>query len=220
VAETPSPAQRQPSGLGSGSPPARGGLTVWLTGLPSAGKTTLALSVASVLAGQGVRHQVLDGDVMREYLTADLGFSKEDRDRNVRRVGYVASVLSYHGVVVLCPLISPYRAAREEVRALHLPGRFLEVHVATPVEVCEERDVKGLYARARRGEVRAMTGIDDPYEPPLAPELVVPAGTLGVEESTQMIVSAIRDRLTSCHTNRAAAHDRLGDKGPAGKRGS
>ena len=170
-------------------------MTVWLTGLPSAGKTTLAHGVASVLASRGIRYQILDGDVMREYLTKDLGFSKEDRDTNVRRIGFVASLLAHQGVVVLCPVISPYRSSRAEVRGLHGPGRFFEVYIATPVETCELRDVKGLYARARNGEITGMTGIDDPYEPPFEPELEVAAGTTSVDESVKIIWDALAPRL-------------------------
>ena len=176
-ASPPAPAPLASEPAAHASPPAPGGMTVWLTGLPSAGKTTLAHGVASVLASRGIRYQILDGDVMREYLTKDLGFSKEDRDTNVRRIGFVASLLAHQGVVVLCPVISPYRSSRAEVRGLHGPGRFFEVYIATPVETCELRDVKGLYARARNGEITGMTGIDDPYEPPFEPERLISAGT-------------------------------------------
>ncbi len=151
-----------------------------------------------MLASREVPFQILDGDIMREYLTNDLGFSKEDRDTNVRRIGFVASLLAHQGIIVLCPVISPYRATRAEVRALHDPGRFFEVYIATPVEVCQERDVKGLYARARSGEITGMTGIDDPYEAPLDPELEVAAGTTSVGESVQLIWDALEARLSAC----------------------
>lgn len=169
------------------------GLTIWLTGLPSAGKTTLARGIGDRLLTAGHRVEVLDGDVIRTQLTKDLGFSREDRAENVRRVGFVAHLLSRNGVMAVCALVSPYRNERDEVRALH-DGRFLEVHVATPVEVCAERDVKGLYARARAGELRGLTGVDDPYEPPLAPDVVVPTHLQSVEESLDSIWQAVEAR--------------------------
>lgn len=167
------------------------GITIWLTGLPSAGKTTLAGALEKRLLDAGRAVEVLDGDAVRAHLTRDLGFSREDRDENVRRIGFVAQLLSRNGVTVICPVISPYRSARDEVRALHRPGMFVEVHVATPVEVCAERDVKGLYARQRAGEISGLTGVDDPYEPPLSPEVVVHAHTLSVDESVELITEAL-----------------------------
>jgi len=166
------------------------GLTVWLTGLPSAGKTTIAHGLATRLVDEGFRVEVLDGDVVRTHLTRDLGFTAADRTENIRRIGFVASLLARNGVVAVCSVISPYRKARDEVRALH-DGRFFEVHVATPVDVCATRDVKGLYARQRAGEISGLTGVDDPYEPPLAPELVVPAHEQGVDESVEMVWQAL-----------------------------
>jgi adenylylsulfate kinase len=167
------------------------GVTVWFTGLPSAGKTTLARALADRLTGAGYdRVELLDGDVAREHLTKGLGFSKEDRDENVRRIGWVASLLARNGVIVLASVISPYRAVRDEVRALH-DGRFVEVHVATPVEVCETRDVKGLYARHRAGEITNLTGVDDPYEAPLAPEIVVPTQQQSIDESVEQVWQAL-----------------------------
>ncbi len=167
------------------------GVTVWLTGLPSSGKTSIARALEQRLSADGFAVETLDGDVIRTHLTRDLGFSREDRDENVRRVGFVAELLSRHGVVVLCSLVSPYRAARDEVRARH-KGRFFEIYVSTPPEVCAQRDVKGLYARARAGEVRGMTGVDDPYEPPLAPELEIPAHLQTLEESVESAWNALR----------------------------
>lgn len=169
------------------------GTTVWLTGLPSAGKTTIARAVEKRLLDAGEKAEVLDGDVVRTHLTKGLGFSKEDRDENVRRIGFVASLLARNGVTVLCSVISPYRAVRDEVRALHEGdgSRFLEVHVATPVEVCAQRDVKGLYARHAAGEITGLTGVDDPYEPPLAPEVVVPTQALTVEEAADVVWAAL-----------------------------
>lgn len=166
------------------------GATVWLTGLPSAGKTTIARALEKRLLDGGRKVEVLDGDVVRTHLTRDLGFSRDDRDENIRRIGFVANLLSRNGVVVLCSVISPYRAVRDEVRSLH-EAPFIEVHVATPVEVCEQRDVKGLYAKARAGEVHSLTGVDDPYEPPLAPEVVVRTESLSVDDAAELVWAAI-----------------------------
>jgi len=162
------------------------GLTVWLTGLPSAGKTTLATALCDRLRAAGHRVEMLDGDVLRTYLTADLGFSREDRTQNVIRVGFVAHLLSRNGVIVVCSLISPYRDDRDQVRALH-GDRFMEVYLSTPLEVCAERDVKGLYARQRAGDLTGLTGVDDPYEPPLRPEVVVPTHSQSLGESVDMV---------------------------------
>lgn len=167
------------------------GLTVWLTGLPSAGKTTLAHALAKRLADEGYeRVEVLDGDVAREHLTRGLGFSREDRAENVRRIGWVASLLARNGVIVLASVISPYRDDRDAVRDMHA-GRFFEVHVATPVDVCAERDVKGLYAKQRAGELSGLTGVDDPYEAPLQPEVVVPTHQQSVDESVEQVWRAL-----------------------------
>ena len=154
------------------------GATVWLTGLSGSGKSTVAFEVEHRLVSAGVPAYVLDGDNLRHGLNAGLGFSAHDRAENVRRVGEVALLLADAGIVALAPLVSPYRADRDRVRDRHrsagLP--FVEVHVATPLDECERRDPKGLYARARAGELSGMTGIDDPWEPPLAPELELAAG--------------------------------------------
>lgn len=160
---------------------AREGATVWLTGLPSAGKTTVATALAQRLRNAGVRTEVLDGDAVRPVLSPELGYSRTDRDANVARIGWVASLLARNGVVVIAAVVSPFAAARDGVRALHDRdgSAFYEVHIATPVEVCAQRDVKGLYARQRSGEVAGLTGVDDEYEPPLHPELVL--DTAGVE---------------------------------------
>ena len=166
------------------------GLTVWLTGLPSAGKTTIAMGLADLLAREGYPVEVLDGDVIRALLGRNLGYTRADRDENVRRVGFVAHLLSRHGVVAVCAMISPYRATRDEVRALH-GRRFFEIHVATPSPVCAARDVKGLYARHRAGELTGLTGVDDPYEPPLHPHLVVPAHEQTVAESVAAVWAAL-----------------------------
>jgi bifunctional enzyme CysN/CysC len=151
------------------------GATVWLTGLSGSGKSTVAHECERLLVGAGRPAYVLDGDNVRHGLNADLGFSAADRAENVRRVGHVARLLADAGVVALVPLISPYRADREQVRAIHVEAGlpFVEVFVDTPIELCEQRDPKGLYTKARAGEITGFTGIDDPYEAPEAPELVL-----------------------------------------------
>lgn len=166
------------------------GATVWFTGLPSSGKTTIAAAVAAHLRDQGRRVEHLDGDEVRSYLTQDLGYSRADRDTNVRRIGYVAHLLSRNGVVAVCSLVSPYRAARDELRLLH-GERFVEIWVSTPVEVCVARDVKGLYARQRAGEMSGLTGVDDPYEAPLQPDLEVPAHRQTADESVGAVLELL-----------------------------
>ncbi|MEV0448435.1 adenylyl-sulfate kinase [Streptomyces sp. NPDC050600] len=175
---------------------AAAGATVWLTGLPSAGKTTIARTAAARLRSAGRRTHILDGDELRTHLTSDLGYSREDRDTNVRRVGYVAELLASHGVTVLVPVIAPYADARAAVRARHEAAgtAYVEVHVATPVDVCAERDVKGLYARQARGELSGLTGVDDPYEPPAAPELRIPAHEQTGAESAEALVALLREK--------------------------
>ena len=171
--------------------------TVWLTGLPSAGKTTVARALAARLAAAGRPVEVLDGDEARKVLTAGLGFSRAERDENVRRIGYVADLLSRNGVDVVCAVISPFRDARDEVRARHLestpesPDRFVEVWVSTPVDVCAARDVKGLYARQRAGEISGLTGVDDPYEAPHTPELELRTDQLDLDECVDRIVAVL-----------------------------
>ena len=163
------------------------GVTIWFTGLPSSGKTTLAHALGKRLVDAGYdRVEVLDGDLAREHLSKGLGFSREDRAENVRRIGWVASLLARNGVVVLASVISPYRDDRDAVREMH-GERFVEVHVATPLEVCAERDVKGLYAKQRAGELTGLTGVDDPYEPPRHPEVVVPTHQQSVDESVELL---------------------------------
>ncbi|MGW8944858.1 adenylyl-sulfate kinase [Streptomyces koyangensis] len=165
------------------------GATVWLTGLPSAGKTTLAREVAALLAADGHRTEVLDGDEIRTFLSAGLGFEKADRDTNVQRIGFVAELLASHGVAVLVPVIAPYADSRAAVRERHAKNGtpYLEVHVATPVEVCAERDVKGLYARQAAGEINGLTGVDDPYEVPEAPDLRIETHGSTVAESAETL---------------------------------
>jgi sulfate adenylyltransferase len=177
---------------GAGRAPSDG-CTIWLTGLPSAGKSTIAGMVARALRNRGRRVEVLDGDEMRRTLTRGLGFSREDRDENIRRIGFVASVLARNGVVAIVAAISPYGQARAEARALHAPGSFLEVFVATPLEVCAQRDTKGLYARQRSGELHGLSGVDDPYEQPEQPDLVVPAHQETPGESAARVLALVEE---------------------------
>jgi bifunctional enzyme CysN/CysC len=151
------------------------GATIWFTGLSGSGKSTVATACEAQLVAAGRPAYVLDGDNIRHGLNGDLGFSAEDRAENVRRVGHVAALMADAGLVALVPLVSPYRADRDDVRQLHAAAGlpFVEVFVDTPIELCEQRDPKGLYAKARAGELTGFTGIDDPYEPPEHPELVL-----------------------------------------------
>ncbi|HZM66703.1 MAG TPA: adenylyl-sulfate kinase [Nakamurella sp.] len=182
----------------NGTPPATGpaGTTVWLTGLPSAGKTTLALALAQVLRTRGADVEVLDGDEVRTHLSAGLGFSRQDRETQVTRIGYVAELLARHGVIVLVPVIAPYRDARAGVRAHHdAHGTvLLQVHLSTPVDVCAQRDVKGLYAKAFRGEISSMTGVDDPYEIPQDPDLRIDTAVLDRDSSVAALVHLLLER--------------------------
>ncbi len=164
---------------------------VWLTGLSGAGKSTIAEELVRRVDDRTLNQMVLDGDVVRTHLSKGLTFSKEDRDVNVRRIGWVATTLAEHGCIVICAAISPYRAIRDEVRAGF--SRFIEVFVDASLEVCESRDVKGLYAKARAGEIKGFTGIDDPYEAPLNPEVVCSTATESVEESVAKILKKAED---------------------------
>ncbi len=180
------------------APPRRGsadGATLWLTGLPSAGKTTLASALASEL-GAARPVELLDGDEVREFLSKGLGFSREDRDTNVLRIGWVAATLAKHGVLVLASVISPFAQTRAAVRSLHEDrgAGFLEVHVATPVEVCSERDVKGLYARQRAGELSGLTGVDAPYEPPTAPDARIATQEQDLSSSVDALLALLQRR--------------------------
>jgi bifunctional enzyme CysN/CysC len=169
------------------------GVTVWLTGLSGAGKSTIAEGVCTELLALGMRAQVLDADLLRKHLNRDLGFSKEDRDENVRRIGFVADLLTRHGVIVLVAAISPYRAAREEVR--RTIKSFIEVYVNAPLNVCEGRDPKGLYKKARAGEIHGFTGIDDPYEEPLEAEIRLNTHECPLKANVDMVVEAILSHL-------------------------
>ncbi len=170
------------------------GMTVWLTGLSSAGKSTLSRAVYERLWARGHRVELLDGDEVRRHLSRGLGFSREDRDENVRRIGFVAEMLTRHGVIVLVSAISPYREIREELRTRI--SNFLEVYVNAPITTCEERDVKGLYRKARSGEIPRFTGINDPYEPPLSPDVECRTDLETVSESAAKIVDAVEANLS------------------------
>lgn len=180
---------------GAPSDGTRPGATVWLTGLPSAGKSTLAAALADRLRAAGRRVEVLDGDEVRTHLSAGLGYSRADRDTNIERIGFVADLLARNGVLVLTAAVSPYADARRAVRARHERSgtAFVEVHVATPVAVCAERDVKGLYARQRDGGITGLTGVDDPYEPPPAPEVRLTTDTT-VDASVDALHAALVER--------------------------
>ncbi|MFZ6029915.1 MAG: bifunctional sulfate adenylyltransferase/adenylylsulfate kinase [Chloroflexota bacterium] len=172
----------------------RQGVCIWFTGLSGAGKSTTAEALVELLLEHGRQVTVLDGDVVRTHLSKGLGFSKEDRDINIRRIGYVASELVRHGGVVLCAAVSPYRATRNDVRNLVGSDRFIEVFVDTPIEVCEQRDVKGMYAKARRGEITGFTGIDDPYEAPVNPEITLDTVTKTPFENARLILAWLGNR--------------------------
>ena len=163
------------------------GCIVWLTGLSGSGKSTIAVDLEKHLWTRGVRAYILDGDNIRHGLNKNLGFSPADRTENIRRIGEVAKLFTEGGMVALTAFISPYRADRDQVRALMEPGDFVEVFVDCPLEVCEQRDVKGLYQKARAGEIKEFTGISAPYEPPLRPEMTVRTHSQSVEDSVQQI---------------------------------
>ena len=167
------------------------GVTIWFTGLSGAGKTTISHAIEKELRSQGYGVEILDGDIVRENLTKGLGFSKEDRDENIRRIGFVAHLLTRNGVIVLVSAISPYRAIREEVK--QKIGNFVDVFVNAPFTVCEGRDVKGLYKRARAGEIKAFTGIDDPYEAPLNPDVECRTDQEDLEESIGKVFEKIKE---------------------------
>ena len=162
------------------------GFTIWFTGLSGSGKSTISEILEKKFRQKTLKIEVLDGDVVRTHLSKGLGFSKEDRDANIRRIGYVASLLSRNGVIAITAAISPYREIRDEVRAMH--ENFVEVYAKCPLEVLEKRDVKGLYKKARTGELKQFTGISDPYEEPLQPEIVVETDKETPEQSAEKII--------------------------------
>jgi len=167
------------------------GFTLWFTGLSGAGKSTISEILERELRAAGRKVEVLDGDVVRTHLSKGLGFSKEDRDTNIRRIGWVCEVLSRNDVVAIAAAISPYRSVRDEVRERHA-GRFVEIFIDVPLEVAIERDVKGLYKKALAGEIKGFTGVDDPYEPPLDPELVIHTDQETPQQSAERILAALR----------------------------
>jgi adenylylsulfate kinase len=170
---------------------AQKGFTLWFTGLSGAGKTTLARLLETELKSRGRKVEVLDGDIIRTNLSKGLGYSKEDRDTNIRRIGFVCNLLTRNDVVAIAAAISPYREVRDEVRGMI--GSFVEVYVSCPVEVLAERDVKGLYKKALAGEIKNFTGVDDPYEPPLQPEVLVNTDQETPEESGARIVARLQE---------------------------
>lgn len=168
---------------------------IWFTGYSGAGKSSLADEVAQQLKLLGLKTSSLDGDVVRNDLCKDLSFSKEDREENIRRIGQVAHQMVQADLIVLCAFISPFRDSRDKVRALFQEGQFIEVLVDTPFEVCEERDVKGLYKKARAGEVKEFTGIDSPYEKPLQPEVCIRSdNNFTVKESAKLVINYLKNR--------------------------
>lgn len=167
------------------------GFILWFTGLSGSGKTTISKALELELKGRGCKVEILDGDVVRTNLSKGLGFSKEDRDTNIRRIGFVANLLSRNGIVAITAAISPYRAIRDEIRAIE--PNFVEVYVKATLEVCESRDVKGLYAKARAGEIKGFTGIDDAYEEPLNPEIICCTERESVEDSVKKVLSKLED---------------------------
>lgn len=169
------------------------GFCLWFTGLSGSGKTTITNLLVKELRKRDSRLEVLDGDIVRQNLSKGLGFSKEDRDTNIRRIAFVADLLSRNEVPVITAAISPYREIRDESRAL-MNGRMIEVYVQASVEECERRDVKGLYAKARAGEIKEFTGVSDPYEAPLNAEITVDTEQLSPEESAQQIISYLEER--------------------------
>ena len=180
--------------LGQMYPPKnKQGVCIWFTGLSGSGKSTTAEILTSLLLERGRQITLLDGDVVRTHLSKGLGFSPEDRDTNILRIGFVASELARHGGMVICAAISPYRATRNEVRQMVGDGHFIEVYMDTPIEVCEERDIKGLYARARRGQITGFTGVDDPYEEPVNPEIVLKTVKVGPDNNARAIINYLEE---------------------------
>jgi len=188
----------------------RKGFTLWLTGLSGAGKTTLARQIFNELRNQGLLVEILDGDEVRANLSKGLGFSKEDRDTNIRRIGYVSRLLSRNGVAVITAAISPYRDIRNEMRqSIENDGsRFIEVYVKCPIDVLAKRDVKGLYKKALAGEIVGFTGVSDPYQEPVEPEILVETDRESIEQSVATIISELNRRglLTEVKKSSASSH--------------
>ena len=166
---------------------------LWFTGLSGSGKSTLAHAVEEALFNRGCRTFVFDGDNVRHGLCADLGFTKEDREENIRRIGEMSKLFTEAGVIALTAFISPFRADRNRVRGLVDKGAFIEIYCSAPLEVCEQRDVKGLYAKARAGKIPDFTGISSPYEPPLNPELIIDTANLALEKCVDQVVSYLKE---------------------------
>ncbi len=170
------------------------GVCIWLTGLSAAGKSTTASALSSRIEELNRKVTLLDGDIIRTNLSKGLGFSKEDRDANILRIGFVASEIVKHGGIVICPCISPYKETRQKVREKIGTNQFIEIYIATPLHICEERDPKGLYKKARNGEIPHFTGIDDPYEPPVNPELALITTNVSIENNLQTIINFLEKR--------------------------
>lgn len=183
------------------------GFTMWFTGLSGAGKSTISRLLGKRLLECGAKFEILDGDVVRTHLSKGLGFSKEDRDENIRRIGFVCELLSRNGVIAIAAAISPYRAVREEIRSRI--GNFIEIYVECPLEVLVDRDVKGLYRKALAGEIPQFTGISDPYETPLSPEVIVNSSTETPEQSVDRIWAKLEDLGLICFDQFAVADQRI-----------
>ncbi len=200
--------------LAAAHPPRhRQGFCIWFTGLSGAGKSTTADILTIKLLEHGRQVTLLDGDVVRTHLSKGLGFSKEDRDINIRRIGFVAAEIARHGGGVICAAVSPYRATRNECRSMVGSDRFIEVFVDTPLEVCEQRDVKGMYQQAREGKIKNFTGIDDPYEPPHNPEIRIDTVTHTAEENAERILAYL---VAQGFVLPSAAGDKTEDESLAG----
>jgi sulfate adenylyltransferase len=196
--------------LSKASPPMHSrGFCIWFTGLSGAGKSTIAEILVILLMEHGRQVTLLDGDVVRTHLSKGLGFSKEDRDTNIRRIGFVASEIARHGGVAVCAAVSPYRATRNEVRNMAGEERFIEIFVDTPLEICEQRDIKGMYAKARKGDIKNFTGIDDPYEPPTQPELTLETTKATAEKNARLILEYLAGK-GFVHENVASGGDANG----------
>lgn len=169
------------------------GFVIWMTGLPCSGKTTIGKNLLEFFKSRGYKVELIDGDIIRNYISKGLGFSREDRFENIRRVSFLANILSRNGVIVIVAVISPYRDMRKMARDM-IEADFIEVFVNAPVEVCKQRDVKGMYKKAERGEIKGFTGVDDPYEPPENPDVECKTDVEPIEESTKKIIDFLKRR--------------------------